>query len=89
MLRCGLDVEVLRITPADGAFIAALRDGVPLGGAVHVAGSGFDPAGALGLLLQKGGTVALVHEEEPRFVIPAQAGIQPVLRKPGFRPAPE
>ena len=66
ILRCGLDVEVLRITPADGVFIAALRDGVPLGGAVQVAGPWFDPAGALGLLLQKGAVVALVREEEPR-----------------------
>ena len=64
--RCGLDVEVLRITPADGVFIAALRDGVPLGGAVQVAGPWFDPTGSLGLLLQKGAVVALVREEEPR-----------------------
>ena len=74
VLRCGLDVEVLRITPADGVFIAALRDGVPLGGAVQVAGPRFDPAGALGLLLQKGAIVALVHEEDPCSVIPADAG---------------
>ena len=37
-----------------------------LGGAVQVAGPWFDPAGALGLLLQKGAVVALVREEEPR-----------------------
>ena len=66
VLRCGLDVEVLRITPADGVFIAALRDGVPLGGAVQAAGPGFDPTGPLGLLLQKGAVVAPVCEEEPR-----------------------
>jgi hypothetical protein len=66
VLRCGLDVEVLRIMPADGVFISALGDGVPLGGAVQVAGPRFDPAGALGLLLQKGAVVALVREEEPR-----------------------
>lgn len=66
VLRCGLEVEVLRITPADGAFIAALRDGMPLGGAVQVAGPGFDPSGALGLLLQKGAVTALAHEGRSR-----------------------
>lgn len=59
VLRHGLDVEVLRILPADGAFIAALHDGAALGDAVQAAGSGFDPSGALGLLLQKGAVVRI------------------------------
>lgn len=57
VLRHGLDVEVLRISTADGTFIAALHDGVSLGEAVQVADPGFDPAGVLGLLLQKGAVV--------------------------------
>ena len=78
VLRCGLDVEVLRITPADGAFIAALRDGVPLGGAVQVAGPGFDPAGALGLLLQKGAVTALAHEGRSRGRPSGSSSFRPV-----------
>ncbi len=57
VLRQGLDVEVLRISPADGAFIAALRDCAGLGEAAQAADLQFDPTGALGLLLQKGAVV--------------------------------
>lgn len=57
VLRQGLDVEVLRISPADGTFVVALRDGAGLEEAAQLSGPGFDPTGALGLLLQKGAVV--------------------------------
>lgn len=66
VLRCGLDVEVLRITPADGALIAALGEGVPLGDAVQGAGPGFDPSEALYLLLKKGVVTALAYAGRSR-----------------------
>jgi len=64
VLRNGLDVEVLRIAPADGVFIAALRDGAGLGAAAEAGGAtdpAFDAVMALGLLLQKGAVTSLIQ----------------------------
>lgn len=63
VLRHGLDVEVIEIPPAAGACIVALLEGSPLAAAVARATSidgGFDPAGVLGLLLQKSAITALI-----------------------------
>ena len=61
VMRQGLDVEVLRIAPADERFITALLDDATLGEAVQRAGPGFDPTGALGLLLQKEAVVGFAY----------------------------
>lgn len=64
VMRRALAVDVLRIAPADGMFIAALRGGAALAsavGAAQEADPGFDPAGALGLLLQNGAVVRFDH----------------------------
>lgn len=62
ILRPGLEVEVIRIAPAAGAFITALGAGSPLGdasAAVLAVDAGFDLVGTLGLLLQKSAITAL------------------------------
>lgn len=61
ILRPGLDVEVIQISPAAGAFITALGAGSPLGVAAEAAlaiDAGFDLIGTLGLLLQKSAITA-------------------------------
>lgn len=58
ILRHGLEVEVMRIPEAAGAFIAALQSGVPLGAAAAV-DDGLDLAATLALLLQKSAITAL------------------------------
>jgi hypothetical protein len=62
ILRHGLDVEVIQISAAAGDFILALQSGACLGLAVEAASAAdanFDPAGVLGLLLQKKAITAL------------------------------
>lgn len=62
ILRPGLEVEVIQIPPAAGAFITALGSGSSLGGAAEAAltiDAGFDLVGTLGLLLQKSAITAL------------------------------
>ncbi|MBU1363196.1 MAG: DNA-binding domain-containing protein [Gammaproteobacteria bacterium] len=62
VLRHGLDVEVMQISPAAGAFISALQSGVSLGqaaAAVAAIEADFDLVGTLGLLLQKSAITAL------------------------------
>ena len=64
VLRQGLDVEVMRIPPAAGIFIDALLHGSALGEASELAvriDVRFDPAEALGMLLQNRMLVALVR----------------------------
>lgn len=56
ILRHELDVEVIQISAAAGAFILALQSGSSLGAAAEAASAtdaSFDPAEMLGLLLQK------------------------------------
>lgn len=63
VLRHGLEVEVIEVPPAAGECIAAIMEGLPLAAAVARATSidgGFDPAGVLGLLLQKSAITALI-----------------------------
>ncbi len=63
VLRHGLEVDVIEVSPAAGECIAAIVEGLPLGAAVARASSideAFDPAGVLGLLLQKSAITALI-----------------------------
>ena len=62
VLRHGLDVEVMQISPAAGAFISSLQSGASLGQAAAAAAAidvEFDLVGVLGLLLQKSAITAL------------------------------
>lgn len=68
ILRHGLDVEVLPIAAASGAFICALQAGAGLGAAAETAtgsDADFDLAGSLGLLLQKSAITALNPARSP------------------------
>jgi hypothetical protein len=62
VLRPGLDVEVMQIPPAAGAFVAAISAGSTLAAAADQAAAtdeAFDLVGILGLLLQKSAITAL------------------------------
>jgi len=62
VLRHGLDVEIMQISPAAGAFISTLQSGASLGQAAAAAAAidpDFDLVGTLGLLLQKSAITAL------------------------------
>ena len=68
VLRNGLEVEVMQIPAATGAFIAAIRRGLPLGRAAEEAtalGERFDLAATLGLMLQKSAITALHPSGSP------------------------
>lgn len=68
ILRPGLEVEVMQIPPAAGAFISALGAGSPLGAAAEAAlaiDPAFDLVGTLGLLLQKSAITALNPARRP------------------------
>lgn len=58
ILRRGLEVEVIQISAAAGAFIAALQSGASLGAAAAIDDS-LDLAATLALLLQKSAITAL------------------------------
>lgn len=62
ILRPGLDVEVIKIPPTAGAFVAAISAGSTLAAAADQAAAideDFDLVGILGLLLQKSAITAL------------------------------
>jgi hypothetical protein len=62
VLRHGLTVEVIPVSPAAGTFVAALGAGSTLGeaaGQAAACAADFDLAGILGLLLQKSAITAL------------------------------
>lgn len=66
ILRCALDVEVLKIARADGAFVSALLEGRPLAHAVAATleiDPSFSPAEVLALLLQKRLVLGFKHME--------------------------
>jgi hypothetical protein len=68
ILRHGLDVEVLQIPAAVGAFLCKLQAGSSLGSTAAEATSidaDFDLVGILGLLLQKSGITALNPTRSP------------------------
>ncbi|PKO49239.1 MAG: DUF2063 domain-containing protein [Betaproteobacteria bacterium HGW-Betaproteobacteria-4] len=68
VLRHGLDVEVMQISPAAGAFISTLQSGASLGDAAAAAATieaDFDLVGTLGLLLQKAAITALKPSRRP------------------------
>lgn len=68
VLRHGLDVEVLQISAAAGAFICELQAGASLGRAAAEAvgiDADFNLVGILGLLLQKSAITALIPSRSP------------------------
>lgn len=68
VLRHGLDVEVMHIPPATGAFISTLLSGASLGEAAEAVGpidADFDLVGTLVLLLQKSAITALKPSRRP------------------------
>jgi hypothetical protein len=59
VLRPGHDPEPHLVAPPAAAFVAALRDGAPLGAAAAAAGPAHDLAATLSLLLAGGGITGL------------------------------
>ena len=65
VLRCGLEVQLLRLAPGAALFVQALADGAPLGACASQAAaqhSGFDLHPCLALLLRQGAICSLEQD---------------------------